>query len=112
MARKRMITRTIKVTVVTVLGLSSESESVRSVHYTIPGVFTKVSDGKVDFDYDKLLKVVKKRYDCEYFTHVKVISAKQSAKLYGIPEEEFIKVATELYPKSFSEIALADTTED
>ena len=57
MARKRMITRTIKVTEVTVLGLSSESESARSVHYTIPGVFTKVTDGKVDFDYDKLLKL-------------------------------------------------------
>ena len=112
MARKRMITRTIKVTEVTVLGLSSESESVRSVHYTIPGVFTKVTDGKVDFDYDKLLKVVKKRYDSEDFTNVKVVGAKQYAKLYGIPEEEFIKVAKELYPNSFSEIALADTTED
>ena len=112
MARKRMITRTIKVTEVTVLGLSSESESARSVHYTIPGVFTKVTDGKVDFDYDKLLKVVKKRYDSEYFTNVKVVGAKQYAKLYGIPEEEFIRVAKELYPKSFSEIALADTTED
>ena len=112
MARKRMITRTIKVTEVTVLGLSSEFEPARSVHYTIPGVFTKVTDGKVDFDYDKLLKVVKKRYDSEYFTHVKVVGAKQYAKLYGIPEEEFIRVAKELYPKSFSEIALADTAED
>ena len=112
MARKRMITRTIKVTEVTVLGLSSESESVRSVHYTIPGVLTKVTNGKVDFDYDKLLKVVKKHYDSEYFTHVKVVGAKQYAKLYGIPEEDFINVAKELYPKSFSEIALADTTED
>ena len=112
MARKRMVTRTIKVTVVTVLGLSSESESARSVHYTIPGVFTKVTDGKIDFDYDKLLKVVKKRYDSEDFTNVKVVNAKQYAKLYGIPEEEFIRVAKELYPKSFSEIALADTTED
>ena len=112
MARKRMITRTIKVTVVTVLGVSSTSESVRTVHYTIPGVFTKVTNGKVDFDYDKLLKVVKKHYDSEYFTHVKVVGAKQYAKLYGIPEEEFIRVATELYRNSFSEIALADTTED
>lgn len=112
MARKRMITRTIKVTVVTVLGMSSTSESVRSVHYTIPGVFTKVNDGKVDFDYDKLLKVVKKRYDSEYFTHAKVVDAKQYAKLYGIPEEDFIRVAKELYSKPFSKIALADTTED
>lgn len=112
MARKRMITRTIKVTEVTVLGLSSESESARSVHYTIPGVFTKVNEGKVDFDYGKLLKVVKKRYDSEEFTNVKVVGAKQYAKLYGISEEEFIKVAKELYPNSFSEIALADTTED
>ena len=112
MARKRMVTRTIKVTEVTVLGLSSESESARSVHYTIPGVFTKVNDGKVDFDYDKLLKVVKKRYDSEDFTNVKVVSAKQYAKLYGIPEEEFVKVAKELYPNSFSEIALAGATED
>ena len=92
--------------------MSSTSESVRSVHYTIPGVFTKVTDGKVDFDYDKLLKVVKKRYDREYFTHVKVVGAKQYAKLYGIPEEDFIRVSKELYPNSFSEIALADTTED
>ena len=112
MARKRMITRTIKVTEVTVLGLSSESESARSVYYTIPGVFTKVINGKVDYDYDKLLKVVKKRYDSEEFTNVKVVGAKQYAKLYGIPEEEFIRVAKELYPSSFSEIALADTTED
>lgn len=112
MARKRMITRTIKVTEVTVLGLSFESESARSVHYTIPGVFTKVANGKVDFDYDKLLKVVKKRYDSEDFTHVKVVGAKQYAKLYGIPEEDFINVAKELYPNSSSEIALADTTED
>ena len=112
MARKRMVTRTIKVTVVTVLGMSSTSESVRSVHYTIPGVFTKVTNGKVDFDYDKLLKVVKKHYDSEYFTHVKVVGAKQYAKLYGIPEEDFINVAKELYPNASSEIALAGTTED
>ena len=111
MARKRMITRTIKVTVVTVLGLSSESESARSVHYTIPGVFTKVTDGKVDFDYDKLLKVVKKRYDSEEFTNVKVVGAKQYTKLYGIPEEEFIRVAKELFPHPISK-TLADTTED
>ena len=107
MARKRMVTRTIKVTVVTVLGMSSKSESVRSVAYTIPGVFTKVMNGKVDFDYDKLLKAVKKRYDSEDFTNVKVVDAKQYAKLYGMPEEEFIKAAKELYPKS-----LADTSED
>lgn len=112
MARKRMVTRTIKVTVVTVLGVSSKSESVRSVAYTIPGVFTKVMNGKVDFDYDKLLKAVKKRYDSEDFTNVKVVDAKQYAKLYGMPEEEFIKAAKELYPKSFSEIALTGTTED
>ena len=112
MARKRMITRTIKVTVVTVLGMSSKSESVRSVAYTIPGVFTKVMNGKVDFDYDKLLKAVKKRYDSEDFTNVKVVDAKQYAKLYGMPEEEFIKAAKELYPKSFSEIALTGTAED
>ena len=112
MARKRMITRTIKVTVVTVLGMSSTSESVRTVHYTIPGVFTKVFDGKVDFDYDKLLKVVKKHYDSEDFTNVKVVSAIQYAKRYGISEEEFIRVAKELYPNSFTEIAMAGTTED
>lgn len=100
MARKRVVTRTIKGTEVSVLGMNTETAEPETVTYVIPGNFQKVENDKAVYDYKKLLKAVRERYDTETFTNVKVVDAKNVDKLYGMYEDEFIRAAVEMDPKT------------
>lgn len=100
MARKRVVTRTIKGTEVSVLGINTETTEPETVTYVIPGNFQRAENEKAVYDYKKLLKAVKERYDTETFSNVKVVDAKNVDKLYGMFEDEFIAKAMEMDPKT------------
>ena len=84
MARRSIITRTVKGTEVTVLGMNTETAEPENVTYVIPGNYEKVVDEKAVFDTKKLLKVVKASYDTETFANVKIVDCKNVDKIYGM----------------------------
>ena len=89
MARKEIVTRTIIGTEVTVLALNTTTCEPFNAVYVING---KENDDK------KLLKTVKKLYDTEEVSNVKIVSTVAVDKLYGMWQEDFIKNAMELDP--------------
>lgn len=110
MARRSIITRTVKGTEVTVLGMNTETAEPENVTYVIPGNYEKVVDEKAVFDTKKLLKVVKASYDTETFANVKIVDCKNVDKIYGMWEEDFIANAFELDPKTRKPISSNDFT--
>ena len=91
MARKEIVTRTIIGAEVTVLALNTTTCEPFNVTYVING---NESDEK------KLLKTVKKLYDTEEVSNVKVVSITSVNKLYGMWQEDFIANAMELDPNT------------
>ena len=110
MARRSIITRTVKGTEVTVLGINTETAEPENATYVIPGNYEKVVDEKAVFDTKKLLKVVKEAYDTETFANVKIVHCKTGDKIYGMWEEDFIANAFELDPKTRKPIRSDDFT--
>lgn len=106
MARRAIVTRTITGTQVTVLGLDTETAEPMNKTYILSGTYRKESkgaDGKViesTIDEKKLLKDVKKAYDTDTFTNVKIVNTQAVNKLYGMWEEDFIANAMELDPET------------
>lgn len=104
MARKAIVTRTVTGMEVNVLGLNLETSQPEVKKYILSGTYTKETkdeDGKVvssEVDESKMLKDVKKLYDTEIFTNVKVQSYTRVDKLYGMWEEDFIAHAMALDP--------------
>lgn len=90
MARTRMITRTITETIVTAMCVNVVVGEVNIVSYTISGEFKT---------NDEILKVLKKRYEDDTFKVVNIQNVETVEKLYGMPEEDFIRLATELPPR-------------
>lgn len=90
MARERMVTRTVELTIVTVMCLNTATAQVESVAYEIGGGFT---------DENAILKAVKKLHETDTHKCVAIQSVEQKAILYGMPESVFIANATVLPPR-------------
>lgn len=90
MARKRMVTRTIEQTTAKVMTLNVVTAEVTITPYTISGELTG----------DALLKALQDTYQTDTMKLVHVLESTLESVLYGMEEEEFIKLAKVL-PKRY-----------
>lgn len=90
MARKRMVTRTIEQTTAKVMTLNVDTAEVTITPYTISGELTG----------DALLKALQDTYQTDIMKLVHVLESTVESVLYGMEEEEFIKLAKVL-PKRY-----------
>jgi hypothetical protein len=90
MARKRMVTRTIEQTTAKVMTLNVVTAEVTITPYTISGELTG----------DVLLKALQDTYQTDTMKLVHVLESTVESVLYGMEEEEFIKLAKVL-PKRY-----------
>ena len=91
MARKRMVTRTIKTTVVDVLCLNIESAEPFNQTIILTGTYK---------DNKALMKAVSKRIDNDEVKAVHVVDKEEKETLYGMDENDFIEQATVLPPRN------------
>lgn len=92
MARVPQVTRTIITTNAKILCVNTETKAVEEIEVTIPRTYK---------DGEDILKYLKKvNYDFENKKPVSVTSYDTVEKLYGMTEEEFVKLAKELPPRT------------
>lgn len=91
MARERMVTRTVELTIAEVMTLNTATAEVATVTYKVGGTFK---------DTNAVLKTVKKLHETDTFKCVAVQSVSTEEVLYGMPEAEFIKLAKVMRPRS------------
>lgn len=91
MARVRMVTRTIVSTVFTVMAVNQSTMAVESVDVSIPSV-DSLSDVK-------RIEVIKANMPSGYL-FVQITGKQEVETLYGMTEEEFIRLAKVLPPRS------------
>lgn len=89
MAKERMITRTIEVTTYSVMTLDIETAEARVIDYKITGI--------VNTDP---LKHLKKLHETETLKLVAITGEQRETALYGMTEEDFIKLADVLPPRT------------
>lgn len=90
MARERMVTRTVELSVCEVMCMNTTSAEVKINTYEIGGGLT---------DEKALLKAIKKLYETDTFKCVAISKVTQKEILYGMPESRFIELATILPPR-------------
>ena len=90
MARERMVTRTVELSVCEVMCMNTTTAEVKINTYEIGGGLT---------DEKALLKAVKKLYETDTFKCVAISKVTQKEILYGMPESRFIELATILPPR-------------
>lgn len=90
MARERMVTRTVQLSVCEVMCMNTSTAEVVTRTFEIGGGLT---------DEKALLKVVKKLYETYTFKCVAISKVTQKEILYGMPESRFIELATILPPR-------------
>lgn len=93
MARIRMVTRTVKSTVATVMCLDTQAAQAVNKDYEISGVYP---------DSEKLLKALQAEYETETLKLVHIVSSFEAEQLYGMPENEFMMYAKKLPPRGTS----------
>lgn len=89
MARKRMVTRTIESTKVTVMALEVETAEVCNKTYNLSGIYDNDA---------KLLKAVQKVYDSDTIKNVHVVASERIETIYGMDENDFLAQAVVLDP--------------
>jgi hypothetical protein len=90
MARVSMVTRTITSTELEVLCMNVAEVKVETIKTTLLGGIT---------DNDTMLKKVKEKLETETLKPVHITSAQENETLYGMTEEDFIKIASVLPPR-------------
>ena len=90
MARERMVTRTVELSVCEVMCMDTVKAEVQIRTFEIGG---GLSDEKV------LLKTIKKQYETETIKCVAISKITHKEILYGMPENQFIELATILPPR-------------
>lgn len=90
MARKRMVTRTVMQTTAEVMTLDVKTVEVHFIETTIGGVYTT----------EALMKKLKKMYETEELKLVHIERHETEEVLLGMTEENFIKYAKVLPPRS------------
>lgn len=94
MARERMVTRTVELSVAGVMTLDTTTAKVEIIAYEIGGGLT---------DEKAILKAVKKLHETDTFKCVSVQSVTTKEILYGMSEIDFIKHAKVLPPRTKTE---------
>lgn len=89
MARTRMITRTINVTVVEAMCVDTTSAEVTVKSLELTGE---------TFTTEKALKELKKEYETDTFKVVAIQKMEVHEEMYGLKEIDFLKVAQKLDP--------------
>lgn len=89
MARTRMITRTINVTVVEAMCVDTQSAEVTVKSLELTGE---------TFTDEKALKALKKEYETDTFKVVAIQKMEVHEEMYGLKEIDFLKVAQKLDP--------------
>ena len=84
MAKERMVTRTIETKEIEVMTVNTETAEVLNICITVGVDYNKSSD---------TLKFIRKHYETETVKIVAIVSEKVTTKLYGMPEQEFIRLA-------------------
>lgn len=84
MARKRMVTRTIKATVAVVAGINTTTMEIEQNTLELTYLCN---------DENKLLKLAKKQFDTENYKVASIVEISTNDTLYGMPEEQFIALA-------------------
>ena len=90
MARERMVTRTVELSICDVMCLDTVTAEVSVKSYEIGGGIT---------DERALLKAVKKLHETDTFKCVSISKVTPKEILYGMPESRFIELATVLPPR-------------
>lgn len=90
MARERMVTRTVSFTECKFMAMVVSTASVVTDTVKVSGVFDSNED---------ILKAVKKSYETADYKPTVVVSSEVKEILYGMPEEDFIRLAKELPPR-------------
>ena len=91
MARERMVTRTVVITTVGVMCLDVTTAEVSIKNYELSGSYT---------DFETALKDVKKLHETDVFKCVSVQTITEKEVLYGMSEQDFIKLAKQLPPRT------------
>lgn len=94
MARERMVTRTVELTIAEVMTLDTTTAKVETIAFEVGGGLT---------DEKAVLKAVKKLHETDTFKCVAVQSISTKEILYGMSEIDFIKHANVLPPRSKTE---------
>lgn len=90
MARKPMVTRTLKATKAGVLCVNTDTQTTSIVGVTLPRTY------KCDED---ALKVARDMIDTETVKAVRIMSREESETLYGMSESKFMELADILPPR-------------
>lgn len=93
MARERMVTRTVEMTVATFMTVDVVTAEILNVDHVIPG----------SFDNAGLMKYAEKNLATDTVKYVAVVSSEYREVLYGMPETMFIKLAKPMPPRGSAE---------
>lgn len=91
MARKPMITRTIKITKVNAMCVDTVNAEICNQVYTLSGTFD---------DDEKLLAIINKDMEESDLKAVTIVEKTVEEKLFGMEEEKFIQFSKELPPRT------------
>lgn len=93
MAKMRMVTRTVEINTYSVMTCNTETAEVRTIDFKV-GVIPQSIEP---------MKYLKKQYETETLKLCAIMSHTVETILYGMPEDEFIKNATVLPPRTTAE---------
>lgn len=93
MARMRMVTRTVEVNIYSVMTCNTETAEVRTIDFKVGVIPNSIEP----------MKYLKKQYETETLKLCAITSHTVETILYGMPEDEFIKNATVLPPRTTAE---------
>lgn len=91
MARERMVTRTVNVTIVEAICMDIQ---------TVETSFKKLELTGETYDSASALKALKKEYETDTFKVVAVNGLETTERMYGMKEVDFIQYAMELDPET------------
>ena len=89
MARMRMVTRTINVSVLEVMCVDTSTSEVTVKQFELTGE---------TLSNEKALKILKKEYETDTLKLVAIQKTEVREEMYGLKETDFIKVAKKLDP--------------
>lgn len=89
MARERMVTRTIENASVEVMSVNVKEQTIENVTLEISATIGE----------ENALKYIQKHFDSAERKHVSIVKYTVSETLYGMTEQEFIKLAKVLPPR-------------
>lgn len=99
MARVKMVTRTVSMTICEVMMVDVTSATVSNGEVKMSGSYDTT---------DSALKAIKKAYETDAIKYVAVTSMRNEEVLYGMTEEEFIMYANVLPPRKVYDIEEAE----